>query len=275
MYYELVSLFFTVYLLLAYYTICKSHFLLKQPYSVDNEQLSHVRILTYNIQRLPYLYRPPIDIELLMKDHDIVCIQENFCSIFNPRASPKTNVYGCIYVSGIFTKITDSGLCIFSKVRFTFIDFVRFTNSRFVDKFADKGFLAIRIKDTVIINTHLQSTYNLENNYSKTALDQLLQIKDYCKTNRFEKVIIVGDFNLDIKTINIDGFDKLIPYIPTHWNKMKCIFNQSAISQIDKSYMPYYYDGAYFKGVTIANGCTSCYDKYTDHLGVSFSCVIY
>ena len=40
-----------------------------------------LKVLTYNIQRLPFMFRPTIDIKELMKKYDIICLQENYCNI--------------------------------------------------------------------------------------------------------------------------------------------------------------------------------------------------
>lgn len=35
---------------------------------------NRMRVLTYNIQRLPYLFRPTINVKQLMDKYDVVCL---------------------------------------------------------------------------------------------------------------------------------------------------------------------------------------------------------
>ena len=263
-----------LFLIVSVYIISKSTFIYIRQHISPFYKLSPfkhpVRILSYNIQRLPYLFRPNIDIEKLLTKYDIICLQENFCSIFGTNKYHYKYNYDCIQTATPFYKLIDSGICIYSKLPIIFIDFKQFTNSHSVDYFADKGFLVVQIGDTVVVNTHLQSTYTFNTDYRRIAIEQLSSISEYCK--QFKKVIIVGDFNVDLISTDLSGYNKLVSNIPTHWNKMQCIFNQSSATQKDSTYLPFFYDGAFYKNITLTEHTTEQDDLLTDHLGVSFNC---
>ena len=259
---------FMIYILFMIYTYFKATYVFpnRRRYIVHQVPPS-LRILTYNVQRLPYLFRSEIDICKWMEKYDIVCLQENFCSIFGNHRNPHQFDFAC--TSAPFYKLADSGLCIYSKIPMRVIDFVRFKNSQYLDTLADKGFLVVQIADFILINTHLQSTYTPKYAYYDVAAEQLNEIREYCKN--FKKVIIVGDFNLDLTTMDMSGFQKTLSEKPTHWNRMKYFLNQSATYEKDSTFKPFYYDGGFYKNVKLTDIKTESDDMLTDHLGISFS----
>lgn len=186
---------------------------------------SNITFLTYNIQRLPYMFRPNIDIKKLMKKYDVICLQENFCNIVG--SNKISHGFHCISPGSSIFKLVDSGLSIYSKYPIEYIEFVRFSNLTSVDKLSDKGFLVAKLNDIIIVNTHLQATYELDKNNFDRSYKQLQQIFNYVK--KYEKVLICGDINMNIHELNINNeYNKIIPPQPTHWSKMDSVFNHTS-----------------------------------------------
>jgi exonuclease III len=256
-------------LLLIYYSYIKYIPLIEKYDNLINKNKKKLKMLTYNVQRLPYYFRPNVDIDKLMGKYDVVCLQEYFCSVLG--LNKKAYGYNCIIPSSPFYKIVNSGLAIYSKYPLEYIDFISFDNLSYIDGMSDKGFLIVKFNDLYIINTHLQSSYEVENNDYDCAKIQLNKILDYCKNKNLKKVVICGDMNLDLKYIDIDGYKKIISQEPTHWNKMDSyIQNNSATYKIDDSYLPFHYDGGFYKNIKVKKIKTVLEDEYADHLGVSF-----
>lgn len=253
--------------ILLFYILIKS-FKVKENFALSekNKNINNeIKVLTYNVQRLPYLIRPKVDIKKLMNKYDIVCLQENFCNIIGSNKS--TFGYNCICPGGSIFKLVDSGLSIYSKYHINYIDFVRFNNLKSVDKLSDKGFLIVEINGIIFINTHLQATYNLKNNNFEESNEQLNQIFNYVK--KYNKVVICGDINMNIQEFKFDDYKNICPPYPTHWSKMESfISSTSAIER--KGFLPYYYDGGFYKNVVIENISCVKEDEFTDHLGVHF-----
>ena len=246
------------------YVRLKSRLIIHNPINIQKDS-NELSILTFNTQRLPYLLtRPYVDIKNLIKQYDFICLQENFCFIMGYNHHDDIN---CIIPSGHVFKILNSGLSIYSKYKMEYIGFVRFNNLKSVDKLSDKGFMIVKIKDLYIINTHLQANYS-SNVKSITAINQLKLIFKHCK--KFKKVLICGDFNLDIRTLKIPGiYKKVIPNKPTHWCKQDTILNiSSAEKNLDMK--PFYFDGAIYKNINTSNIEVNKIDDCSDHLGVSF-----
>jgi exonuclease III len=208
-----------------------------------------IKVLTFNAQRLPYLLlRPNLDINKLLNHYDIVCLQENFCSLFG--TNKKSYNLNCISPKGHIFKFTDSGLSIYSKYNIQYVDFVRFDDLKSVDKLSDKGFLVIKFDDMYIINTHLQANY-ASSETPLITLNQINKILDY--SNKFNKVVICGDFNINIKELKIPlEYSKVVPYKPTHWCKTNTIFNISRAEE-SEGMEPFYFDGAIYKNLNISN----------------------
>jgi hypothetical protein len=229
-----------------------------------NTPLKNLKILTYNIQRLPYTTKPNIDIEKILSIYDIVCFQENFCSFTGSNRN--SFGYNCIHPPGSFYKLIDSGLSVYSKYEITFIDFIKFDNLVSIDRLSDKGFLVFKINDLYIVNTHLQAVYKKSDDI-QNGLEQLNSILEHCKD--FEKVLICGDFNIDLREIDLPKYGKILTKIPTHWSLMNGVFNSSSATK-KENYLPFYYDGAFYKNIFITNVKTEFFINDTDHLGVSF-----
>jgi exonuclease III len=232
--------------------------------TIDTNKL---RILTYNVQRLPYMFRPSINIKKLLESYDIICLQEQFC----PFTGFNREKYNSIIPSSPLHKLVSSGLAIYSNYPIQYIDFIRFNNLKSIDRLSDKGFLIVKINDIYVINTHLQACYNFKEHHTNQTNNNLHKIIEYCKY--FNKVLICGDFNLDLHNINIDSYNKIITDEPTHWHMMNSIFNESSSTE-KKGYYPFFFDGGLYKNINIEDTKIVNYDTYTDHLGVSFNILL-
>lgn len=252
--------------LVIYYSYKKYNPIICNVLNINSYNIKKIKMLTYNVQRLPYYFRPLLDIDNLMNMYDIICLQENFCSILG--LNQHNYGYNCIIPSGSLYKIANSGLTIYSKLPIQYIDFINYTNLTSVDKISDKGFLIIKVNDMYIINTHLQASYNIDNNFVNEAMSQLNKIITYCSL--MDKIVICGDFNIDLQSININNYNKIVTDIPTHWDKMDSNYkNNSSCFEIE-GYHPFYFDGGFYKNLSINNIKTVSHDKYSDHLGVEF-----
>lgn len=256
---------FIVYLIYFYNT--KSQKILHHEIDRGTLYENKIRLLTYNIQRLPYFFRPKLNIIDLLEKYDIICFQEDFCPDIHPNELKYFNIFHIGADSHL--KLVDSGLSIYSRIPLKFIDFVRFTNLGSIDKLSDKGFLVVKYKDIYIINTHLQASYNLTDGGSNIAKKQLQKIIKYLRKNEINKFIIMGDFNLELDKLKIKSFEKLIPKEPTHYTEMSNIFNKTS-SYPQDGFIPLKIDGAIYNNVSVKKSKTVNYDKYTDHLGISF-----
>lgn len=228
-----------------------------------------IKVLTYNIQRLPYLFRPTINVDLLMNKYDVICLQENFCNFLG--TNKKSFGYNYISPKSPFYKLVDSGLSIHSKVPLEFINFIPFHNLSSVDKLSDKGFLIVKLFDFYLVNTHLQAVYSHNDGNIINTNNQLNEIVNHCKN--YNKIIIMGDFNMDLRNTTIQHYKKIIPKQPTHWSQMNSIFNKSSAVKLN-DYEPFYLDGAFYKNLKVKNVNVSREDILTDHLGVSFDIII-
>ena len=231
-------------------------------------ETNNLKILTYNIQRVPYFFlRPNIDINKLLESYDILCLQEDFYPNIFDKNLKNINVYHI--GTNKWFKITDSGLTIYSKVYLEFIEFINFKKLESVDKLSDKGFLVTKYLDTYIINTHLQATYYIKDLANSVAYQQLNEIFEYLNKKKIKKFIILGDFNIDLDKININ-YNKAYPNCPTHYSKMNSIiFNSSAVPK--KNYYGFIYDGAIYDNISCNNVRPVIHDNYTDHMGVSLN----
>jgi exonuclease III len=254
--------------IIIYYIIKKNFplFVLHKDLSFNNKV---IKVLTYNVQRLPFLFRPCININDLLNKYDVICLQENYCDLFKQNNSYNVN---CVIPKSSIFKIADSGLTIYSKLPIHYIDFIRFENLCSIDRVADKGFLIVQINDFILINTHLQASYNLTDNNNFTKAEE--QIKTIInKVKNHNKIIICGDFNYNINEIEINDFNNICPNVPTHWMQMGSILSKTSATKIN-NYYPYYFDGALYKNININNINVENYDNYTDHLGVSFDIIL-
>jgi hypothetical protein len=232
----------------------------------ENEK---IKILTFNCHKIPLYYFPDVCIHKLISKYDVICLQENFTSILGTNKNHFG--YNCVIPGGNILKLIDSGLSIYSKYNITYIDFIPFDNLLSVDKYSSKGFLIVQIKDIIFINTHLQTAYNECDN--EIIMKQIKSILNKCSI--FFKVIIVGDFNINLKYFLYENnnFNIIIPKIPTHWNKPYQSYNTYSSAVPENNLFPYFYDGGFYRNLDVKNINTKRHDMLTDHLGVSFDLI--
>jgi len=257
-----ISIIIFIILVFVYCNIKKSVSYYKQNVKNDLLENNKIKVLTYNIQRLPYLFNPSINLNNLLENYDIVFLQEDFFPDIEDNF--KFNI--CHIGTDNKFKLIDSGISIYSRIPLQYIDFIPFSNLTTVDKLSDKGFLIMKINDIYLINIHLQSSYYENDNNDNVSQNQITQIINYIENNFIKKFIIIGDFNVDINLIKTK-YSLIIPHSPTHYRKQNSMFYTSAFPIDD--YIKCKYDGAMYNNLNIKNINLNYFDKYTDHLGLS------
>ena len=230
-----------------------------------------IKVLTYNIERIPIYIRSKIDIDKLMKKYDIVCLQENFCNLIG--SNKQSYDYNCVIPKGSLYRLFDSGLSIYSKYPIKYIDFIGFDKTSLIESLAFKGFLVVQIADFILINTHLQASLNIYNDNSNIALSQLKTILAYVKKHNYHKVLICGDFNLDLKQLLVKNYDKLSTTEPTHYADYYSYLGLKTSAKAIEGFTGFYYDGGLYKDMVVSNIKTVMDDEYSDHKGVSFEII--
>jgi endonuclease/exonuclease/phosphatase family metal-dependent hydrolase len=263
-----------------------------------------LRILTANVQRLPYIPgRPPVDVGRMLRDHDLVCLQEDFQPWQTARASRAagTPLVSFSFPGGTWRTVLNSGLSVWSRYPVRRLAFERFTNLRSVDQLADKGFLAVSVGGLIVVNTHLQATYDYRDLHYDVAQQQVQQILAWLRHHhRHRPAVVVGDFNFDLPAARAArrpgpaaGHGHLLigarrirrsappeyifPAEPTTWSRMDSVFETS--SPVHRhGFLPMVCDGAVYEpsqpdrvSVDPSSVRTHRYDPHTDHLAVSFT----
>ena len=257
---------------------------------------SGLRLLTANVQRLPYLLgRPPADIATMLRDHDVVCLQEDFQpwqTLARARASGALDAETASYCfpGGTWRTLLNSGLSIWSRFPMRLLSFQRFPNLLSVDRLADKGFLVVSVGGLIIVNTHLQATYDYRNLHYGVAHEQVRQIRAWLRHHyRHRPAIIVGDFNFDLRAASernqrrnqgggqIENRTSFVhPAVPTTWSRMDSVLETS--SAVPRhGFLPLTCDGAihdapatpHVEHVRVDAVATHRLDPHTDHLAVS------
>lgn len=234
-----------------------------------------IKILSYNIQRIPLYFRPNIDVKYLFEktESDIICLQEDFTQI------SQSNLYINDEISIIrpsvskYYKLANSGLTIYSKLKINNSIFIPFNSASYEEKIADKGFLIVELDNLILINTHLQYGDN------KCADKQINYIISYIKNNykSNRRIAIVGDFNIDLRNITIPYFDKIIPTTPTHYSskknpKFNTLASLENLSISEKNnYDPNYIDGGFYSNLKLKSVNYDILDKYADHMAIIIS----
>jgi endonuclease/exonuclease/phosphatase family metal-dependent hydrolase len=163
---------------------------------------SNVKIICYNIQKLPWIIKKLDPIIELLNKFDIILLQECFDEMNQNLEDlfPTFNIY-----RGKLKNINlmNSGLVIMSKFPFIedrcFFHIYENSNKYTDDSLAEKGFISVDIiinnQNITFINTHLQcSNYS---RYDQYALLQFDELCEYLKKIK-NKFIVGGDFNIDV-----------------------------------------------------------------------------
>jgi len=166
--------------------------------------IKNKRILTYNIQRLPYSTKPLFILKTLIRDHSIVFLQECFCNVFYDDIEYHFPEYNIIKGTMSGYRLINSGLVLLSKYPIMHHYFISFSSQHYLtsDVLAEKGFIVALIQfgmyKIYFINTHLQSSVYF--NDDAVALSQWKEL--FLHVNQLEYPwIIGGDFNLNYSRI--------------------------------------------------------------------------
>lgn len=205
-------------------------------YEAFTQEVIPIRLLTYNIQGLPFSSKNIKELTSHFKEYDVILLQECFTDFYLKKkellntlhTKYKFNIIGETYPDFFSYKYLDSGLVIASKLKVYEHKFIPFKAGTSIDKYSNKGFMYIKIyknhKPIYIYNTHLQASYTNDVYDSlPTKLEQLKQLRE--NACQKECVCIGGDFNMDISTEFIrdqviDVFEAYDPHLPenaTHW----------------------------------------------------------
>ena len=244
---------------------------------IINKKRRDLKLLTLNVKRLPHIDK---NLALDFLDFDIICLQENFENFkFNRSISlKKSRRFNFIIPPSDYRYLTDSGLTILSRYPIKYIGFETFKNSCSIDRFAQKGFMIVKIRKLYIINTHLQSCYNKSKKHKIIQYLQLKQIKDYIVKNftNEDNVIIMGDFNINLFDKGLlkifDDFRNIFSKAPTIWDDDNGIFSNTNKFKVKDNMNPKWIDGALIRcnNILIRNINVEDIDNHTDHLGLSF-----
>lgn len=214
-----------------------------------------IRILSNNVQRLPWTMHKGVDVSKLLKEAEIVCLQEDFshpCKSYTCNMDRLSIFHAGIYNRSKPWRIADSGLSVYSKYRWKSARFFPFAHSALGagDIFADKGIVCIDYGSFLLCNVHLQSDNEQVNQMQIDEIFQILQ-KNYYYC---ERVVIVGDFNTDMRTLKVSGFQNWYTDKPTY-PVLPCATD--------------WLDGALCKGDVLSQIDRMIVDEVADHYAVT------
>ena len=231
----------------------------------------HLKILSYNIQRIPLYFTPSIDIDHLFRatKSDILCLQEDFIQ-FNQSNSFNKNIAIIRPSISKYYKLVNCGLTIYSKIKINKSKFIPFNLASHIERIVDKGFLIAELDDLILINTHLQY------GDKQCTYEQLDHIKTYIENNynNNNRIILVGDFNIDLNNIKIPNFKTIIPQIPTHYSSktnptLGTLASLKKLSNAEKrKYNPKYIDGGFYSNLKLKSINYGIFDPFADHKAV-------
>ena len=240
---KIILQFLVLYILLSIFIIHVDYLPIKPQDNYRVYKNDNLKILCWNIKLLPSPFynnvkhiNKIVDV-IRFHDPDIICIQECFSSItYNKRhLLKKFPDYNYVIPPKFFSfpRMTCSGLVILSKYNIVDHDSITFKFCKLEDCLSNKGMLLAKIGDVWILNVHLQ------NDDIKTVVQflQIKQIKKYIdnlrKKHPKDKIILVGDFNVDIKQ-----HDNL--------SKIKNVYGDSSINILSTNKLKTFGDNKYF-----------------------------
>ena len=259
-----------------------------EPFIKDDD--SPLRVITYNIQGLPFSSKKVEELGEKLKEYDVVLLQECFTDFYLKKKDLlKTlhtkhdfNVIGETHPDFFSMKYLDSGLAIASKLKIYEHYFQAFKAGSSIDQYSNKGFMYIKVyknhKPLYIYNIHLQASYKNDVFDSlQTKLDQLKELKENIKKK--ERVCIGGDFNLDVATEEIkqnvleqfQNCESYIPDDPTHWVLYLDNIEEDTKCRKCLGYSPYCLDFFITKGVSGKYKGSHPFDGLSDHCAVELN----
>lgn len=228
------------------------------------------RILSYNIQRMPYSTKPLNQLYLLFRKYSIVLLQESFLNVLYDDIEYTFGDYHIVKGTMSGYRLVNSGLIILSKYPILYHTFIPFVSQDYLtsDVLSEKGFLVAKIEmnrtPMYIINTHLQSNIS-KNNYT-TAMNQWAELHTYV-ARLTEPWLIGGDFNIHFRTIE-SNYAMFAPCSPTIYIKYKNDKETDTSCCQKKGYEPYVFDYFITKDIHLTTP-TSVHFGYSDHLPIS------
>ncbi len=149
--------------------------------------------------------------------YDILCLQEVFAT-FSFRSHHLVSRAGFKYYivpndPPLWSrKFMDSGLIILSRYPIEEFECVSFTHTGvYSDQFADKGFQYAKIQDLHIINTHVQSDYQVNDTLATSVkLHQWSQIKQFMDHKNKKTWLVCGDLNCNAYEDNNALYTKML-----------------------------------------------------------------
>lgn len=228
-----------------------------------------VSIVTYNIQKFPWLFKSFKNIRIMLNKFNIILLQECFDETFESLHTlfPDYNIY-----RGTLKHINfmNSGLVILSKFPITNYYFHIYQNCNLntSDCLAEKGFISVDIKINnkiiKIINTHLQSSYNCR--YDEYAFLQFDELSNYVKNIKTDYVI-GGDFNIDVNDLlkNRKIIDKI--YYPKNNTIFVNFKNGDSKAHYSYNYTGLIYD-YFISNMILVENIGTIENYYSDHLPI-------
>jgi endonuclease/exonuclease/phosphatase family metal-dependent hydrolase len=190
------------------------------------------RLITYNIQALPWLMKSLSPLKEISNDADVIVLQECFNQFKRSEVHHYFTDYYICRGKMQRVRLLNCGLTVLSKYPILDSTFIAFKdiNLYSFDSFAEKGFLSVLVKignrDVHIITTHLQSSTYEE--YDPVCFLQYQQILEYIRT-LMNPFILAGDFNVDIEECKkrFPFYDFHTPSSPTIYMNFKKGYTQS------------------------------------------------
>ncbi len=226
-------------------------------------------IVTYNIQKFPWLLKSFKNIREILNKFNIILLQECFDETFESlhKIFPDYNIY-----RGKLKNINlmNSGLVILSKFPIENYKFhiYQYCNLNTSDCLAEKGFISVDIKINnkiiKIINTHLQSSYHCRyDNYAFVQFDELNNYINSVKTD----YIIGGDFNIDVNDLikNRKIVDNI--YYPKDNTIFVNLKNGDSKAYYENNYIGLTYD-YFISNIKTFKKVETITNYYSDHLPV-------
>lgn len=241
-----------------------------EPYKISSNKNKNLSIVTYNIQKFPFLFKSFEPIKRLVENHSIILLQECYDEAFASLEDYFPNYYICRgSLKGI--NVMNSGLAILSMYPILETCFTRFNNYNALtfDRFTEKGYLTALIeangKQMMVVNTHLQSCdFEEYDPIALLQLDELLEYARYITT----PYIIGGDFNIDVNECKRQNSTLYVhhPTNPTIYINFKNAHSKSTPGEK--------YVGLIFDYFISGGGCSkveanTIVDLYSDHNPVS------
>jgi hypothetical protein len=224
-------------------------------------QQRKLTVMTYNVQRLPFFMQAPnVDIKKLLALCDIVCLQEDF---YRPGRRRQTLPGVGVFHGGIASstllhpfKVLDSGLSVYSKLKWESAEFVPYYDCSIAsgDAFADKGYVVLEFPSFYLLSTHMQSEDFYTHN--RQLQQMLAHIQELAKP-----VFLVGDFNIDLRTVYVADFVVHTSPEPTFPCKQGVLPTE-------------WLDGALARDVHVEAVQRSAPDAYADHYALTFEIVV-